>query len=153
GVAPLKVLVRVLGPPDGDFNTLLAEELPVIDESPSLAIASDRPHYRQGDNLTLTVDLVNSAPRTVDVYVALSGPDGMLSFWDGMVFSQHTGGRWVPLRRGVKLDDGVQLAGVPLLAWQLVDLANGPYTVSLVLTEPNLPQVIAKAQATFTLEP
>jgi hypothetical protein len=153
GVAPLKIPVRVLGPPDGDFHTLLAKGLQVIGDPPALAIASDRPHYRQGDNLTLTVDLVNSAPRTVDVYVALSGPDGMLSFWDGMVFSQHTGGRWVPLRRGVKLDDGVQLAGVPLLAWQLVDLANGPYTVSLVLTESNVPNVVAKAQVIFTLEP
>jgi hypothetical protein len=153
GVAPLKVLVRVLGPPDSDFNTLLAEELPVIDESPSLAIALDRPRYRRDDILTLTVDLVNSVPRTLDVYIALSGPDGVLSFWDGTAFSRHTGGRWVPLRRRVKLDHEVRLSGLPLLSWQLIDLATGPYTVSLVLTEPNLPQVIAKAQATFTLEP
>jgi hypothetical protein len=153
-VAFLGIPVRVVGPPEGDFNKLLDDkELRVIHDRPSLAIAVDRPRYRHGDTLTLTVDLVNSVPRIVDVYVALSAPDGMLSFWDGTAFRRHTGGSWVPLRRGVKLDHEVRLTGVPLLSWQMVEQENGPCTASVVLTESNLPNVIAKAQATFTLEP
>jgi Dolichyl-phosphate-mannose-protein mannosyltransferase len=150
---PLKLLVHVLGSPKGDFNQLLAMEPRIIGNVPSLAIATDRPRYQRGDILTVTVNLANSDPRTVDAYVALIGPHGVLSFWDGKGFLQHTGGHWVPLVRGEKLPQGVQLSGHPLLSWRLVDLATGPYSVSLVLTEPDLPHIIAKAQATFTLEP
>jgi hypothetical protein len=153
GVSPLRVPISVLGPPRGDFRQVLVNEPQAVDSPPALAIAPDRRQYRHGDSLTLNVDVVNSAPRKVDVYIALKGPDEMLSFWNGQVFSQHSGGQWVPMRRGVPLHHGLRLTGHPLLTWQLVDLPPGPHIVSLVLTEPNLPRVIGKAQAAFTLEP
>jgi hypothetical protein len=136
-----------------DVDDLLTAELQVIDDHPELAIAVDQPHYRRRDLLHMTVDLVNTAARTVDMYVILKGYDGALSFWNGAGFSAYVGKRGVPILKGIELAEGTQMAGFPLLFGRLVDLPTGAYALSLVLTESNSPHVIARAQATFTLEP
>jgi hypothetical protein len=56
------------------------------------------------------------------------------------------------MARGVDLAEGARVAGFPLLFGRLVDLPGGAYALSLVLTELNSPHVIARAQATFTVE-
>jgi hypothetical protein len=150
GVTPLQVPIHVFSP---DVNTLLTTKLQAIDDHPYLAIAVDQPHYQRNDLLLLTVDLVNTAARTVDIYVILEAPNGVLSFWNGGGFSPYTGERGVPMARGVDLAEGARVTGFPLLFGRPVDLPAGAYALSLVLTESNSPHVIARAQATFTVEP
>ena len=67
-------------------------------------------------------------------------------------FVPFTRGRLEPLFRAVKLDQWSRLAVVPI-ALQSVEMPYGPYTVYLILTEPNTSNVIAKAEALFSLEP
>jgi len=137
-----------------DFEHLLAKQFKAVGDSPHLSIATDRPRYRRGDVLNVTVDLVNSeSSHTVDAYLALAWPDGRLFFWDGNGFSLYTSGRWVPLARGIGLAKGVRVTNHPLLSLKGIDMPRGSYTWYLILTEPNTFNVIAKAQATFTLEP
>ncbi len=94
GVKPVTVAVRVVNPPGDDFEHLLAKQLKAVGDSPHLSIATDRPRYRRGDVLNVTVDLVNSErSRPVDAYLALAWPDGRFSFWDGNGFSLYTSGR------------------------------------------------------------
>jgi hypothetical protein len=150
GVTPLRVPIHVFSP---DVNILLTTKLQVIDDHPYLAIAVDQPHYQRSDLLLLTMDLVNTAARTVDIYVILEAPNGLLSFWNGGGFSPYTGERGVPMARGVDLAEGARAAGLPLLFSRPLDLPTGAYVLSLVLTELNSPHVIARAQATFTVEP
>jgi hypothetical protein len=64
-----------------------------------------------------------------------------------------TRGALDPLLRGVKLRQlGGPLANVPM-ALQFADMAYGPYTVYVLLTEPKTSDVIATAEALFSLEP
>ena len=86
------------------------------------------------------------------LYLALGRPDGRLAFYDGKGLSVYTRGSWVPLTKGFGLARGLRAAKRPLLNLKLVDLPIGPYTWYLVLTEPNIFNVIARARATFTLE-
>ena len=68
-------------------------------------------------------------------------------------FVPFTRGRLEPLFRAVKLGQwSGRLAIVPI-ALHSVEMPYGPYSVYLILTEPNTSNVIAKAEALFSLEP
>lgn len=146
-VEPVKVAVRVLSP---DFHQLTAEPPEVGGASPALAIATDRPWYRRGEVLHLTVELVNPhRPQSLDVYLALRGPDGRVFFFDGHGLFPSDQGPWAAWVKGIPLP--AQAAGRFTLP--LSGLSPGPYTWHLVLTESQTYHVRAKAATTFTLEP
>lgn len=137
-----------------NFESLLAKQVKAVGDPPHLFIATDRPRYRLGDVLRLTADLVNPASlRVIDGYLALRGPDGRVSFYDGQGFSLYSRGPWVPLVKGFPLSKGYRIVGHSVLNTKLEELPSGLYTWYALLTESNTYNVIARAQATFTLEP
>lgn len=147
GIEPVKVALRVLSP---DFDRLAVEPPAVGGASPSLAVATDRPWYRQGETLHLRVELVNPhRPQSLDVYLALHGPDGRVFFYDGKGLSPSSKGPWAAWVKGIPLP--AQVTGRFTLP--LSGLPAGLYTWHLVLTEPETYHVRAKAATTFTLEP
>ncbi|MFN3476543.1 MAG: hypothetical protein ACK4Z6_03180, partial [Candidatus Methylomirabilales bacterium] len=147
GVEPIKVAVRVLSP---DFDQLAVEPPEVGGASPSLAIATDRSRYRQGETLHLRVELENPhRPRSFDTYLVLHGPDGRIFFYDGHRLFTAIQERWIAWVKGLPLP--YQVTG--RFALPLSGLPAGPYTWYAVLTEPQTYHTRAKAQTTFTLEP
>jgi GDSL-like Lipase/Acylhydrolase family len=140
-------------PRQGFIHDLLAKEVQAVDDPPYLALTTDQPRYRRGDLLHTALDMANAARRVVDIYVILSRPDGRLCLWNGATFSAYLGRHWGPVQSGVELAQGGRVAGYPLQLGPLVDLPTGPYALFLVLTEADTRRVIARAQATFTLEP
>jgi hypothetical protein len=140
-------------PRQGFIHDLLTQEVQARNDLPSLAITTDQPRYHRDDFLHMAVDLANAARHRVDIYVILSRPDGTLFLWNGMAFTPHLGRYWGPVQSGVELAQGGGVADYPLQLGPLGDLPPGPYTLCLVLTEAKTRQIIARAQATFTLEP
>jgi hypothetical protein len=156
GEPPLQLTVHVLRIVKSDFDTWLTEQSQSIADPPRLTMSTDQRRYRRGDilNLLVTVDVASSAQRqTVDACLALVWPDGREVILGEGGFVPFTRGRLEPLFRAVKLRQWIgQLAVVPI-ALQSAEMPYGPYTVYLILTEPNSSDVIAKAEVLFSLEP
>jgi len=81
---------------------------------------------------------------SVNVYLALEGPDGVLWFHDGRELILHTGGPWIPMGRGIELRKGSRGAG-PLVSFPVTGMRPGTYRWHLVLTEPDSYRIIAAA--------
>jgi hypothetical protein len=154
GVEPLKVGLHVLSPPRIDSNSAMAGRLKAMDDPPLVAIATDRSRYRQGELLHLQADFANPGRSLrVDGYLMLSWPQGWLSFHAASQRFWSSGGAWMPYLRSAFLPMGAQHAGLPIFTLHLIQMPQGSYTWFLVVTEPGTYNIIARAQATFTLEP
>jgi hypothetical protein len=154
GTEPVKVGVRVLRPPSVDFDSVVAGQLKAMNNPPRVAIATDRSRYRQGEFLRLEVDFANPGrPLRVDAYLMLSWPQGWLSFHAANQRFWSPGGAWMPYLRRAFMPMGIQHAGLPIFTLQLAHMPPGYYTWFLILTEPATYHIIARAQASFVLEP
>lgn len=121
-------------------------------EALSVAISTDKPHYRRHDVLQLRLDLWDvSEPYRVDCYLVVTGPDGRWSFYDGWGLSfAHDSATWRPMAQSVGISQE-GLRNYPLLSLPLHGLPSGRYTWYIWLTEPESRIILAKATATFTL--
>jgi hypothetical protein len=153
---PLQLTVHVLRIVKSDFDTWLTEQSQSIADPPQLTVSTDQRRYRRGDilNLLVTVDVASSAQRqTVDASLALVWPDGREVILGEGGLVPFIRGRLEPRFRAVQLRQWIgRRAAVPI-ALQSAEMPYGPYTVYLLLTEPNTSNVIAKAKALFSLEP
>src|SRR5262249_35028441 len=115
GIEPLKVGIRVLSPPSVDFDRLVTEQLKSIDDPPQVAISTDRPRYKPGEFLHLVLDFTNPGMyRRIDGYLALSWPQGWLSFHAASQRFWAPERAWMPFIRRAFLPMGVQHAGFPI---------------------------------------
>jgi hypothetical protein len=129
-------------------------QLKAISNPPRVAISTGRSYYKLGEFLQLVTDFTNPGVHLrVDGYLALSWPQGWLSFHAASQRFWAPERAWMPLFRRIFLPMGVQHAGLPIFTLKLDQMPHGSYTWNLVLTEPETNNVIARAQASFALEP
>jgi hypothetical protein len=147
GHAPVRFAVTVR--PRDVAHTLSS---PIVRErpAPEVTVATDRPSYRRGETLGLTVvSEFPYRPRNLDVYLILERPDGGALFFDGHTPPRSAGAAWPPWVRNLPLPGWASgRFNVPLTA-----LDPGDYRWHVVVTEPGAFRAVARATAGFRLEP
>ena len=86
-----------------------------------LGAAVDGDEYQEGDSMTLSLDLLNSMDRTVDLYVALQDPTGELIFYPSL------GASWSPYSAGLFLPADTHIEDYELFSLTLPELPAGTY--------------------------
>jgi hypothetical protein len=156
GESPLQLAIRVLHLARSNFDRWLAEQSQGLADPLHFSLSAERRRYRRGEtlNLLVTVNAASSAHwQIVDSSLVLVWPDGRAFVLGKGGIAPFTPGRLDPFLRGVRLpQSGGPLAIVPI-GLQFAEMPYGPYTVHIVVTEPNTAKVIAKAEALFSLEP
>jgi hypothetical protein len=156
GEPPLQLPIRVLRIARNEFDRWLAEQSQSIADAPHLIWSTDRRRYRRGDivNLLVWVGVTSSTQdQLVDFSLALVWPDGREFILGERGFVLFTHGHLDPFLRAVNLR---QWSGRPVdvpIALQSSEMPYGPYNAYVIVTEPNTANVIAKAEALFSLEP
>jgi len=86
-----------------------------------LGVAADGDEYRGGDSMSVSLDLLNSLDRTVDLYIALETPDGELLFYPGF------GTSWSCFLPGLHIEAETAVENYQLFSLTVPDLPAGIY--------------------------
>lgn len=147
GGATVRLPLRVV---EHDVARALATPVTPAASVPALTVATDRPSYRRGESLGVTVACAYwDRPRYFDVYLVLEPPAGLFLFFDGHRLPRPAGAAWPPLVRELPL--AARASGRFTLP--LSDLGPGTYRWHALGTEAGSYRPIARATATFTIEP
>lgn len=155
GIAPIRMVVTVDAAPQLSgrteaFSTLLESLRVVADHAPRVVVSTDRPRYRQGEVLHLTVTgTADERSWVMDTYLLLRGPDGAVWFHDGRRLIRSERCRWTPLATARHLGAGHR-DGV-LIDLLTAEIPAGAYTWHLLLTEVDRYRIIAEAQTSFEI--
>jgi hypothetical protein len=133
-----------------DVNQLLSAPMAPTDPKPVAAVATDRTAYRQRDPLEVMVTLAYPhRPLGYDAYLILRGPEASASIFDGQRLSTAAEKPWRAWLKGLPL----AAKATARFSLPLFPLALGAYQWHVVLTEPGTYRAVARAAASFTLEP
>jgi hypothetical protein len=117
--------------------SVLDSALAVVEDRPSLRVATDRSLYRHHELLNAAVHLANSTERIVDVYITIIGRNGEVWFWNEGWRPRQQGQDWAPSFKAIHLAQDMRLDGNPLALGPLIHLPTGQYTLVVVLTQSN----------------
>jgi dolichyl-phosphate-mannose-protein mannosyltransferase len=143
GTPPVRVTVTVARvPPRPDASSALPD-------TPSVVLTTDRPRYRPGEIVHLTVK-GGASDRSwlVDAYLVLEGPGGAMWFHDARRLVEPGPCGWVPLATAVSLRKGHVSV---LIDIGTAGMAPGVYRWRLVLTEAGRSRVVADGETGFEL--
>jgi len=111
----------------------------------TLALETNAALFVTGDTLSLTLDLATSAAESVDVYLALLGPGGILIFLEAspsgvprfVAADPADPATWQPYLADVSLPSGLNLSDIPLFTYTFGgEEPSGPYSWALGLARP-----------------